>query len=824
MTRQSFSKLPLLLVAVSLITLNGVAYLLVPGIARASALQQATEQPATEEESQAPPEPQTIPIPEIPSRADAVLAGISEVQTLLEREPAIVEIETRLPGLVEMLDAAFADLESINLELLSVQRVRELSQVWTRHQTTLTSWQPTLEERRTALQERSAVLSRTLELWEETQRTVADEELPEGVGERMVGTLESLAEVITNLDQRLGTLLTLEIRISEQLQRTNEVLRELQAVEATARQRLLQRDSTPLWALAGEVDDETLMAQASESYVHSMTAVRQFLEAERDDFFLHVALFFLLLLALWMLKQWSQRWEVDNEVLERAKFVLSRPFSTTFLIALFAAEPIYHPMPEAIREMAMLLTLLPVVRLVPGVVKPWVRPGVYGLLILFIVAHVLGLIPVGSHLHRFVLLLVAAGGIATFSWFLRRSLWPDLSELGPGWLAARRGLQFGAFLLGVAVLANVLGWARLSDLLVAGTITSAYGAILVYAFAAVLTGIVAGLPYTPFGKKLRSLETHRDLIIRRSYSVIAFFALLLYLRGVARLFDIYQPFATAARAILTAAAEIGSLSISLGKLLTVVLILWGTRLVSRFVRFVLQHEVFPRLGLRIGEADAASTLTNYVVLAIGIVAAAAAIGITGTQIAMLIGALGVGIGFGLQNIVNNFISGLILIFERPIQVDDMVEVGGGALLGRVKRIGIRASVVRTFDGSEVVVPNGDLISKEVINWTLSDQVRRRELRVGVTYGTDPERVLEILRKVASSHPEVFEDPEPLVLFLGFGESTLDFSLRYWTTIADNLRVSSEVAVAVNAALREAGIKIPVPQREIRMASDGETEP
>jgi len=132
----------------------------------------------------------------------------------------------------------------------------------------------------------------------------------------------------------------------------------------------------------------------------------------------------------------------------------------------------------------------------------------------------------------------------------------------------------------------------------------------------------------------------------------------------------------------------------------------------------------------------------------------------------------------MQNIVNNFISGLILIFERPIQTGDVVDVKG--ITGTVKRIGIRSSTIRTFTGSEVIVPNANLIANEVINWTLSDRLRRIEIKIGVEYGTNPKKVLAILKSVATDHERILKDPEPFVIFLGFGDSSLDFELRFWT--------------------------------------------
>jgi small-conductance mechanosensitive channel len=139
-------------------------------------------------------------------------------------------------------------------------------------------------------------------------------------------------------------------------------------------------------------------------------------------------------------------------------------------------------------------------------------------------------------------------------------------------------------------------------------------------------------------------------------------------------------------------------------------------------------------------------------------------------------------------------------------------------MGEVRHIGIRASTVRTFDGAEVIVPNGNLISEQVINWTRSDQQRRMVLSVGVKYGTDPERVLELLLEVARANPNVLSYPEPQVLFDGFGDSSLDFLLRVWCPFDVGLSTRSELAVATNAALREAGIEIPFPQRDLHLRS------
>jgi small-conductance mechanosensitive channel len=175
----------------------------------------------------------------------------------------------------------------------------------------------------------------------------------------------------------------------------------------------------------------------------------------------------------------------------------------------------------------------------------------------------------------------------------------------------------------------------------------------------------------------------------------------------------------------------------------------------------------------------------------------------------------VGIGFGLQSVVNNFVSGLILLFERPIHVGDTIEVG--TLLGVIRRIGIRASTVRTWQGADIIVPNAQLITENVTNWTLSDRLRRIDLPVGVNYSAEPQEVIKILETVALANPNVLHSPPPQGLMMGYGDSSINFELRAWTDEFDNWpAVRSELAVALYDAVHAAGMTFPFPQREVRL--------
>jgi small-conductance mechanosensitive channel len=218
-----------------------------------------------------------------------------------------------------------------------------------------------------------------------------------------------------------------------------------------------------------------------------------------------------------------------------------------------------------------------------------------------------------------------------------------------------------------------------------------------------------------------------------------------------------------------------------------------------------------------GISYATSSLLNYIILALGFIVALGAVGVDFSKVTLLAGAFGVGIGFGLQSVVNNFVSGLILLFERPVHVGDALQIGD--LQGRVRRIGIRASVIRTPQGAEIIVPNAQLISEQVTNWTLSDQLRRVDLPVGVNYGAAPKKVIELLESVARAHRDVLQNPIPRCLFMSYGDSGINFELRAWADYTNWQQVKSDLTVAIYDAVYAAGMSFPFPQREIRMLSD-----
>ncbi len=259
---------------------------------------------------------------------------------------------------------------------------------------------------------------------------------------------------------------------------------------------------------------------------------------------------------------------------------------------------------------------------------------------------------------------------------------------------------------------------------------------------------------------------------------------------------------------------LGGLNLSVMGLFNVVLILLVIHALTRIWRSFLLYQVLADSGLESGVKHSITVITVYLIWALGIIMALNALGVSTTSLAVAFGALSIGLGFGLQNIFSNFISGIILLFERPIQVGDAVEVNG--VWGEVTRINVRSTVVKTYDNAALIIPNSDFISSQVTNWSFKDLRVRRIISVGVAYGSDIERVREILLAIPDGIPHVLKYPRPVVLFTNFGESSLDFQLRIWTDINNMLVVDSHIRFEIDRRFREEGIQIPFPQRDVHL--------
>jgi potassium-dependent mechanosensitive channel len=376
-------------------------------------------------------------------------------------------------------------------------------------------------------------------------------------------------------------------------------------------------------------------------------------------------------------------------------------------------------------------------------------------------------------------------------------------------------LRIGAFMWGLVLLAVVTGYDALGRWILHSTLTTgalAFVVVVVFALAgSALPMLVSSADSNRLLRGTGLLFVRRLIWLFRAVVAVAVVLVLLDVWGVAP-----SPVATWQRIVATGITT-GPLQITVGNVLIAAFLVYAALLLSGLFRSLVAQGVERKHGGDRGLSESVSRLVQYIIVTVGIIFGLAALGVELQNFAILAGALGIGVGFGLQNVVNNFASGLILLFERPVRVGDTVVVND--VWGTIQKIGLRSTVMVTFDQSEMIVPNADLVSEKVTNWTLSSPTARVIVPIGVAYGSPVQRVKEIMIAAALEMEDVLHEPPPEALFLDFGDNSLDFELRMWVNnIRRRLFVRSAVLTSIEQRFNDEGIEIPFPQRDLHLRS------
>jgi small-conductance mechanosensitive channel len=785
----------------------------IPGVAaHAEEAQETAATPAPTPTS----EPIPIPATEIPGRAAAIgpllRKAISKTDVGEEIEKIGQEFANEQEHLVGLTEEAQRRLEAGGPASI----IEEAQNAWLRSASRLDGWLSTLKEHSTTSAGQRQRLDEERELWELTMASADEVELPEALRQQAVDTLAAIQGAQNAVRANRDSVLTLQSNVAREKAAVDEMLADQKEEIALRRSSIVGLDSPPLWkTVAGPGLDGGPSEQLAAMWTKSSESIQIYVIDELDRLVRQALFLALLVIALLVLRRRAALWAQQDRSLIQTVEILERPLAAAFIVTMLLGN-IFHPRaPDAWIDLMGLALLLALLRLLPKMLPPPMRSGAYLLALVYFLQKIMHLAPDGNLLNRLALLTLSLAGAASCQW-LYSKIRDGAAKVSDGWV---RIIVLGgrvAFLVFVAgTVANLIGSVGFAVLVVEGTLESIYAAILFWVGAMLMRAIVRVVLLTKTARHLGLVRLRADTVRRSLFRVIQVTAVMGWAVMTLQGFDAFDATIDGLKKAIESRISIGDFSIVPGDILIFILVVWLTFKISQLLRFVLEADVLPHLDLPRGVPGAVTRLSHYTIVVVGVMIAAVAAGLDFSRINLMVGALGVGIGFGLQNVVNNFVSGLILLFERPIRVGDKVQLA--TLFGTVKNIGMRASVVRTFQGAEVIVPNANLISAEVVNWTLSDDRRRMELPAGVAYGTDPQVVIDILVGVANDHPEVLSDPEPAALFLGFGDSSLDFQLRAWTR-TDYVRVSSDLLVAMNNALVDAGIEIPFPQRDLHLRS------
>jgi small-conductance mechanosensitive channel len=318
-------------------------------------------------------------------------------------------------------------------------------------------------------------------------------------------------------------------------------------------------------------------------------------------------------------------------------------------------------------------------------------------------------------------------------------------------------------------------------------------------------------------KRSKSIQINHEIIEKKLKHIIILLATLFFIVSFLKNLNLFDELASWLTNLISEPRQLGDSVFTFGSILLFIGVTYGAIFIANLINMAIETEDYKKQFKKRTALGSTKLIVRFIIITVGFIIGIIASGIPLTQITVLMGAVRVGIGFGLQNIFNNLVSGLIIAIEKPVSVGDMVELGTDT--GWIKEIGIRASNMQTFDGAEVIVPNGELISNRLTNWTLSSKRRRLEIIIGVAYKSDPHQVNTLLSEVLEKHPEILKLPEPGIFFNAMKDNSLDFMLNFWISdFVEGKRIRSEVLYNIFDKLKENGIEIPFPQRDLHLRS------
>lgn len=748
-----------------------------------------------------------VPLAELSDRLEQEQSTLESMQTALQEDPIGPLVDEQLPDLRRQIDARVEDSARLLANRPSIEEVRSAERGWRELGTQLPAWKQRLTQRVETLSSLSTQLEAVATRWQETLEHSRQEGVPAPILARITNLLETVDRCRQQLEREKAAALTRLNTVSEQDARVSTILNSLSEARTNTVYRLLDSDSPPLWALR-----DFSLTDTTESLQNQLVELDAYLARMGGSIVMHV----LLVVGLVLLLSWADRrvepWVAAEPKLQDAAQIFQTPVASALLLSVLLAHwlNLYPQAPTVVEALLGSVAMIPTLILMRRMLSAGMLPLTYGLIVFYLIGMVRLLLSSGQVAPRLLFLAEMLAGTVFMLWLLRTQ--PAGGQRRVIFLG-----RFAAFAFAVSFLAGTLGFMGLALLVGDTVLQSTYMAVLLYVALQVLDGLTMfALRSYPLNL-LRVVQRHRVTAREWLMRLLDFMAVLAWLAWTLDTLSVLKPTLKFLTTALTARLAIGTLGISLGDVLAFGLTVWLSFQLSRLVRAALEEDVYTRVPLPRGIPYALSMMAHYTVLLLGFLLAVAALGLDLSRFTVLAGAFGVGLGLGLQSIVNNFVSGLILLFERPVKVNDVVQVGSD--MGNLKEIGLRASVVRGWDGSEVIIPNGELISGRVTNFSLEDNKRRIDIDIGVEYGCRPRDVAALLEKTASENPDVVDDPAPVALFIGFGASSLDFTLRSWTDQPSRLlTIKSELGMRIYEVLEEAGIGIPFPQQTVHLAT------
>ena len=748
----------------------------------------------------------------IPEAATETAKTLAEMEKRLEVPQDVLEIESSLPDFVKSIRQVREDITRRDLTKQNVKQLRTWHEELMRYQRQLESYAERLNHQIELYNTMLKSLQQMVERWTATEKDAKDQNAPEAIMQRARETMQQIGKMQKRVKKAYDKTLTYIDMISGEKQQFDALTTELEAALAKRGMELLTLDHAPIFKTIRKegINPSKYLSESIKSIRYIWEQSRLFYLTNIAGFYAHMgttALLGILLLFLYLRHKQGKLFLVNDEKVRSSVFFIEHPVAATILLSVLIVPLFYPERPVSVGYFNGIVALGALLVIIRNIVKPVMRRYIYLLAALFILDTVQIHIVEAESEGRIVWLLMALVMLAASIRMMRRNGPLYNKEYDREIRFFIRFAPIIPLILIISVGANVVGAVNLSVKLLASLIISLFLFMIFLIVARIFRGLIIMFV------RRRSIES-KHLLQEYAYQIqnyltfiVNIFLMLYWLYLVLKQFDLLYYVENWWQTLMAVSWKVGEVVISVGSIVDFILVLIVTWFLTRFITIILDLELFSRYEFPRGVPAAIQMIIRYLIITVGVVFALTVLGIKLTDLSLIAGALGVGIGFGLRNIMANFVSGLLLIFERPVQQGDVVEVGG--VFGDVQNIGVRATTIKTYDGSEVIVPNADFITKEVINWTLSSKSRRVKMQYKVAFGNDPRQVIEIIRSAIEKHPGIRKEPAPKVLFDGYGDYYLEFTVYFWVD-EKLLDIKSETAINIYEALSEAGIEMPVP--------------
>jgi len=722
-------------------------------------------------------------------------------------------------NVIKQIDSLLKRESYVRLTSLSGRNLKSKLIYWQKNLQTVNDQQSELSSIFDNLDESSAYLKEELLLWNKTDELVKGDELAEAIHERVAEVEKMIDTTLNVLDQKSVDILTLLDIITTMEVEIESVITKLEIVILDKKEDIFVTDQESLLSLNYSKKSNWVLSDSFWRYFSgNVIYLKDYLEKHIGLLIFQLILLIVLIVFFIRIRKLDMEdgKEEGARYKKQLKIILSKPISIALILGLFASVIIFPYRPLLFLDITRIIVLIPIVVVLVSITPRKYHAYVYifGILALIHIAYLN--LPATNIISRLILLFSSIIQIGALTHFLLRSRTKAGIKEKPSKLIT--GICY--FLIAIAVtglIGNLIGKVTLSAYMVEIVLNVIFITILLSLSLVVFNGLIVLLIDSQYGNKLNIIKhnkTEAKKKITRFFNAIAIILLIYFILGT---FTVQSIIIDQVIEFFEKERNIGSVLFSWGNIFIFFFVIWLSIAISNFIKSLLQEDILNNLTLKKGLPYTIALMAKYTLVTLGVFLAVSAAGIPVSNLTVVLGAFGVGIGFGLQNIFNNLVSGLILLFERPIQIGDTIEFG--TLMGVVRSIGIRSSNIRTFDGAEIIVPNGNLISNEVINWTLSDETRRIEVIVGVSYNSDPHKVKEVLSKILTDHEDIEDDPAPNVLFQNLGDSSLDFRMLFWTrNFGEWIRIRSEIIFRIFDDLKAAGIEIPFPQHDLHLRS------